>query len=357
MVLDTREIKKKLKQIKGIVPTKADSDTLMGVLIADNKLHVNNLTMGVSSNLTVDSDESYFLPQQAVDTIMTFPVGEVEITSNANNKLILKTEGIKSTFQSFPPSLFERKRRGGRVSEVKVESADFIFALQFVIRAVAEHGTNAAHQGVLVEVDRDKLNLVGLDGYRLQHAEINYTVPCDSRDDFRTIIPKDVVKKIINLGLKGELLIESDDRHANFITEDYEVTTATFGGEYFQYWTPFEAEGTEVQVDRKLLTKAINRAVLSMEKSVRSPLRIEINDGIMMVSIVSSKADYEEEFEVQAPDGYTLVIGFEASYMQEMLLSRSETTLTFQFGKPESPVIVRGEGCRSLVLPLRLKGG
>lgn len=355
MQIDVTEFGAKLKHIKRVVPEREINGFLQGVFIDGDTIQVNNSLLGLTAKLDDDTGERFFLPQRVIDTILQLPKGDLTLKANKGNKLTLKAEGIKSTYLTVDPDKFYPCKKATNGAKAMIESRDFLQALNFTYKAVAKNGINPAHLGVLMEVKDEKMTLVAIDGHRMQVAYIPHTMSIDSEGDFFTIIPRAACKQILAIGLKGDLKVETARGCANFITDDYIVTAKSCGGDFFNYSNVLILTGEPVKVQKSALEKAVTRARNCVDKDVKAPLKMDISDNVMSISILSTLGEYTEEIKVETQKDFEISIGFESSYLLEMLSTREEKELTFLFRTDVDPVIVEGEHFTSMVLPVRLK--
>lgn len=355
MEIKTKELAHKLKLIKKVIPERGVTGFPQGVYIENDSIHVNNSWMGLTAKLINDTGENFFLPQRAIETILGLTHDGISIKSDDTQKISIKAKGLKSSYQSIPPESVTVRKRASSCAEVQVESEDFLQALNFTHKAVPKYNTNPAHLGVLMEVRDGQLNLVAVDSHRMQVATIPYTIPIEGKGELRTIIPREACKQLLSIGLKGELLVQSDSTSANFYTEEYSVTVTSCVGSFFSYWSALNDFSDSVIIEKMPLIQAVTRARNCVDKDVKAPLRVVIANNTMEISIASTLGEYKEELPVTMDEGYTITIGFDSSYLLDMLGTRSEKELAFLFKSEVDPVIVDGEHFKSMVLPVRIK--
>ncbi len=293
--------------------------------------------------------------------------GEIELTVADNNwatiqagKSQFKIVGLPS--QDYPalPSI----EREGLTPLTGVGFGDLIRKTLF---AVGDNDARYILNGLLVTLTtiekKTMLRLVGTDGHRLSVAEQEVTEASakDAPREIKAIIPKKAAFEMRRLLEEedGEPLIGFTKNLMIFRKSGLLLTSRLMEGTYpnYQQVVPKDKEVEKrVTVDRAELEGALRRvAVLSRDKT--HAVRVTFAPG--RVTLFSSNPDFGEATEeLQARyEGQTLVTGFNARYLLDVLAVVDGGGVTLQMEAPLSPCLIRdpeSPGFASVVMPVKV---
>lgn len=293
--------------------------------------------------------------------------GEIELTVADNNwatiqagKSQFKIVGLPS--QDYPalPSI----EREGLTPLTGVGFGDLIRKTLF---AVGDNDARYILNGLLVTLTalekKTMLRLVGTDGHRLSVAEQEVTEASakDAPREIKAIIPKKAAFEMRRLLEEedGEPLIGFTKNLMIFRKSGLLLTSRLMEGTYpnYQQVVPKDKEVEKrVTVVRAELEGALRRvAVLSRDKT--HAVRVTFAPG--RVTLFSSNPDFGEATEeLQARyEGQTLVTGFNARYLLDVLAVVDGDGVTLQMEAPLSPCLIRdpeSPGFASVVMPVKV---
>ena len=149
--------------------------------------------------------------------------------------------------------------------------------------------------------------------------------------------------------------IKHNKTGAVFITDEFEVYTRLIDGEYFKYQRMFTDLPLHTVVSRVDLLDAMTRAKMCTEEM--SPVKFELKENSLNLSIKDSTTDYHETVDLQEEMEEPLTIGFNARLVLETLKAFDCDNVGVSFGGPKMPMIVEAEDSdfRTIVLPVAIK--
>lgn len=350
MKVQKMELATKLNKLKGVVPKKAAMPVLQGILVKDGYLIVNNMEMTVKAKLEGIEDECFIIPERAFDLINNLPDGEVDISVTAKNTITIKADKIKNKYQTMDPELFPATVTQKAENQLTIKANLLLESMKRVSYAVPVQGNNAVMSSMCLQAADGQLNFVGLDGHVLAWDRVDYD------GNFELLIPKNTVDKLKSLGLTGDVQITHSKTGAVFITEDFEVYTRLVEGEYFKYQNMFKELPVHTVVSREELLDAMTRAKMCTEE--RCPVRFEMQEDQLNLSIKDKTTDYHETVDLQEILSEPLTIGFNAKLVLETLKAFDCDNVAISFGGSKMPMIVEAENSdfRAIVLPVNLAG-
>lgn len=348
MKIQKTELATKLNKIKGVVPKKTTMPVLQGILVKGGYLIANNMEMTVKAKLEGIEDECFIIPERAFDLISNLPDGEVDISVTAKNTITIKADKIKNKYQTMDPEQFPDTATQKAENQLTIKASILLESMKRVSYAVPAQGNNAVMSSMCLQAADGQLNFVGLDGHVLAWDRVDYD------GDFELLIPKNTVDKLKSLGLTGDVQITHNKTGAVFITEDFEVYTRLIEGEYFKYQTMFKELPLHTVVSRAELLDAMTRAKMCTEE--RCPVRFELQESQLNLSIKDKITDYHETVDLQEKIADPLTIGFDARLVLETLKAFDCDNVGISLEGPKMPMIVEAEDSdfKTIVLPVAI---
>lgn len=346
MKIQKAELAAKLNKIKGVVPKKPQMPVLQGVLVKEGYLIASNMEMTVKAKLEGIGDECFIIPERAFDLISNLPDGEVDISVTAKNTITIKADKIKNKYQTMDPEQFPDTATQKSENQLTIKASMLLQSMKRVSYAVPARGNNAAMSSMCLQATGGQLNFVGLDGHVLAWDKVDYD------GEFELLIPKGTVDKLISIGLSGEVKITHSRTGAVFVTEDFEVYTRLVEDEYFKYRNMFGETTLHTVVSRTELLDAMIRAKMCTEE--RCPVKFEMQDSQLSLSIKDKTTDYHEKVDLQEKLADSLTIGFDARLVLETLKAFDCDNVGISFNGPKVPMLVEAEDSdfKTIVLPV-----
>jgi len=348
MKVQKTELVARLSKIKGVVPKKTTMPVLQGVLVKEGYLIANNMEMTVKAKLEGAEGECFIIPERAFDLISNLPDGEVDISVTAKNTITIKADKIKNKYRTMNPEQFPDTATQKAENQLTIKANMLLESVKRVSYAVAAPGGNMVMSSMCLQAADGQLNFVGLDGHVLAWDKVDYD------GDFELLIPKNTVDKLKSLGLTGDVQITHNKTGAVFITEDFEVYTRLVEGEYFKYQNMFKELPLHTVVSRTELLDAMTRAKMCTEE--RCPVRFELQESQLNLSIKDKTTDYHETVDLQENLSEPLTIGFDARLVLETLKAFDCDNVGISFGGSKMPMIVEAEDSdfKTVVLPVAI---
>lgn len=348
MKIEKTELAKRIDKLKSVVPKNSPKPALMGVLVQDGYLIASNSEMTIKARLEGVEGESFIIPAKAFDLIKNLPDGEVSIHQDEKNLITIKIGKIKNTYQSFPAEDFlysvEHIAEGG--GNTTISSKALKESISHVLYAIPPKGGNITMTALCLEASGDKLNFVGLDGHVLAWDQQDFD------GEFKLLLPRGAVEKLLSLEMGEEISIEYDKFGAIFKSDDYEIHTRLIEGDYYSYSKMFGDLPMRTQVKRLELLDAIVRAKLCTDEM--TPTKFIIENETLELSIKDNTADYSEVVQLQGTMD-RLVIGFNSRLVLETLKAFDNENLSLSFGGGKQPMKVEASNFKAIVLPIQLR--
>src|SRR6478672_1771449 len=257
----------------------------------------------------------------------------------------------KDEFPNFPTVKFDASWR--------IKSGDLQKLIQHTAFAVSNEESRPILNGVLWELRPDNMRMVATNGHRLAKMDVpissagapssDMIVPPKALDQIRRLFPQD-----------EELEIARGDNHLGFRSPFTAVYTRLIEGPYPNYDQVIPKDNDRIALaDRNALIQALKRmSVIASDQTHR--IRMSFNAGMLKFSVQTPDlGEAQDELAINF-EGDSLDIGFNASYLLEILrnLPTDEVKLTFK--APERAATIEPVGWNDsarymcLIMPLRL---
>src|SRR6185503_1910346 len=277
--------------------------------------------------------------------------GEQRITIDCGRSHFKLLGLPRDEFPNFPTVKFD--------SSWRIKSGDLQKLIQHTSFAVSNEESRPILNGVLWELKPETMRMVATNGHRLAKMEVpikssgapaaDLIVPPKALEQIRRLFPAD-----------EELEIARGENHLGFRSPFTAVYTRLIEGPYPNYDQVIPRDNDRVAVaDKIALPSALKRmSVIASDQTHR--IRLSFNSGILRFSVQTPDlGEATDELAVRYA-GDQLDIGFNASYLLEILryIPTDEVKLTFK--APERAATVEPEGWSDpatylcLVMPLRL---
>jgi DNA polymerase-3 subunit beta len=362
----TRErLQEGLLAVAASVPTKTTLPVLANILVEATKdglrLSGTDLDIAVSTVVAadVDAEGAVTLPaKKLVEIVRELPSAAIRITGAGDQRVNLecgrarfKLLGIpKDEFPSFPRVKFDKAWTAA--------SADLHKLINHVAFAASTEESRPILNGVLWELRPDRMRMVATNGHRLARMDVPVSGGKASAD---LIVPTKALDQIRRLfGAADEIQIAKSDNHLGFKCGETMVFTRLIEGPYPPYEQVIPKENDRAAtVDKQALAGAIRRVgVVASDQTHR--VRLAFGSGVVKFSVSTPDLGEAQDEIAVAYEGDPLEIGFNATYLLEMLKYMPTEEVRFTFKAPERAATIEPVGWDdpaaylALVMPLRL---
>jgi DNA polymerase-3 subunit beta len=307
-------------------------------------------TPGESGEITVPA-------RKLVDICKSLPEGsEIELSS-AEGKVTVKSGRSRFTLATLPPREFPNVEDSMGTHQFTVKQGQLKRLIDRTSFAMAQQDVRYYLNGMLWELKEGQLRVVATDGHRL--AMCSLPSKLDVPEDTQIILPRKGVIELSKLLLVEDesIAVVIGSNHIRATTTDFTFTSKLVDGKFPDYQRVLPKTPDKILMgDRLELRQAFTRtAILSNEKY--RGVRLQLTSGSLQ--IVANNPEQEEAEEIVSVDfeGDTLEIGFNVSYLLDVLGVLSGTKIKFSLSDPNSSALVEesDEGdSLYVVMPMRL---
>lgn len=320
-----------------------------------------SMTINTHVNASVAEGGTIVLPGKLFTEIMRkMPGGNTVFTVNDRLVMTIKTAGSRASITGTDAE-FPDPENLDNVSPIHLSREHFSAMIAGVSFAMAPTESRAQLTGTFMELTRDELRLVALDGFRLalRSRKDNYILP-DGTEKLSAIIPGRVINEIQHLLETGEeemATFRFTKSHIRLNIGETCLVSSLLAGEYINYRQILPTAWlSRVTVDRRELQDAVDRASLIAREGKNNLIRLEAKTGTITVTANSELGDSLEELQ-GSTDGEDILIAFNSRYITDVLRNLNEETVTLCMNTNVSPCVVRpldGDEYLYLILPVRV---
>lgn len=211
--------------------------------------------------------------------------------------------------------------------------------------------------GLMLEIGNNRIRAVATDGHRLALSEVAVTM--DIQVPAQIIIPRKGVIEISKLlsETNDAVQVQVGSNHVQIRLGTSKLTSKLIDGRFPDYERVLSEKGDKiVKANREGLKQGLARtSILSNEKFRGIKLALDKN-VLRSAAHNMEQEEAEEEIEVTY-SGASLEIGFNVSYLLEVLSAIKTETVELEFSQPDKSCLIRPEGLSSsryVVGPIRL---
>jgi len=364
--ISREKLQEGLAAVASSVPTKTTLPVLSNILIETTdrgiRLSGTDLDIAVSTEVLADVEMSgaVTIPAKKLSEIsrelLPAPVriaaaNEQRVTLECG-KSKFKLLGIpRDEFPTFPAVRFNESWR--------VRSGELHKLISHTSFAVSTEESRPILNGVLWELRADHMRMVATNGHRLAKMQVPIDGTTAPASEF--IVPPKALDQVKRLfPAEEDLEIARGDNHLGFRSPFTAVYTRLIEGPYPNYEQVIPRDNDRIAIaDKAALAGALRRmAIVASDQTHR--IRMSFNSGMVRFSVQTPDlGEAQDELAVRY-EGDPLDIGFNASYLLEILkyIPTEEVKLTFK--APERAATLEPEGWSDpaiyvcLVMPLRL---
>ena len=363
----TREkLQEGLTAVAASIPAKTTLPVLANILLETTekgiRLSGTDLDIAVSTEVAADVETAGAITipaKKLAEIARELPPAPVRIATSGEQRVTIdcgrahfRLLGLpRDEFPSFPNIKFNESWR--------VRSGELQKLISHTSFAVSTEESRPILNGVLWELRPDFMRMVATNGHRL--AKMQVPIKSSGMPSADLIVPPKALEQIRRLfPADEELEIARGENHLGFRSPFTAVYTRLIEGPYPNYEQVIPKDNDKYAIaDKGALISALKRmSVIASDQTHR--IRMSFNAGMVKFSVQTPDlGDAQDELPVRY-EGDPLDIGFNASYLLEILRFMPTEEIRLTFRAPERAATLEPEQWSdpaqylTLVMPLRL---
>ena len=221
--------------------------------------------------------------------------------------------------------------------------------------AMAQQDVRYYLNGMLWELNTNQLRVVATDGHRMALCDGSCEVSVSG--PITAILPRKGIIELSRLLDESDVKVTMGSNHIRVTGEDYCFTSKLVDGAYPDYDRVLPKGGDKVIVgDRSVLKQAFSRAAILSNEKYRG-VRVTVSEGSMKIVANNPEQEQAEEEVSVIYSGESLEIGFNVSYLLDVLnvITGPEVRITLSNANSSALVEDAANGSAVyVVMPMRL---
>ena len=359
---DTNQLNTSLSIVSRALAVRSPKPILEGVLFeaCENGLRLTctDLALGIKTVIpaTFIEEGRAVLPGKLLcEVVRKLPGETCEFSISDRMQATIRSATSRITISGFDPAEYPELPQVSGAGFAMSQSVlkDMVSRTIF---AIAVDESRPILTGCLMEIDKNEMRVVALDGFRLAMRKENIEGP-------ESAVSAVVGGKV--LGDIAKILSDTDEpvslcfssSHVKMDIGQTHVVARLLEGEFIRYRQILPQEWqTRVTVSRSALSSAIDRASLIAREGKSNLVCFKIDGETLDVTSNSETGDMEEKISVYT-EGKDLTIAFNVRYITDVLKALSDDEVLMRFNSNVSPCVVcptEGDSYLYLVLPVRV---
>ncbi|PJE79689.1 DNA polymerase III subunit beta [invertebrate metagenome] len=356
---------KRLQLVAGVVERRQTLPVLSNILVVvdENRLSLTGTDMEVElvGHAVLDdvseSGEITVPARKLMDICKSLPENTLIEFSLDDQRVRLKAGRSRFTLSTLPASDFPNTEEESDSLTFTINQASLRRLIDQTGFAMAQQDVRYYLNGMLLDVQQNQLRCVATDGHRLSMCTVEADICQDS--SHQVIVPRKGILEMARLLTEGDdsVRISLGANHIRATTGDFIFTSKLVDGKFPDYSRVLPRGGDKVLVgDRQQLRQAFQRASILSNEKYRG-VRLILSDGLL--KIVANNPE-QEEAEEELPlsyEGESMEIGFNVSYLLDVLSVLSGDSVKVTLSDPNSSALleeVEGGDSLNVVMPMRL---
>jgi len=355
---------KPLSSVSSIVERRHTLPILSNLLLEakENRIVLTATDLEMQISLSVNTDiggelSTTVSAKKLLDICRSLPE-DAEITmATTDSRIQVKTGKSRFNLQTLPAADYPVMTKAtGTSTVISIPQRELKKLFKQVEFAMAQQDIRYYLNGLLFEVSGNNLNIVGTDGHRLSFTS---TQLGQSYEKQEVILPRKTVIELIKLLDESdeEVTIELTSGQANFSFSDIRLISKVIDGKFPDYTRviPTGHQNT-FTADRTSILLSMQRASILSNEKYRGIRMVLGNNSLRLISTNSEQEEAEEELEI-GYSGDSLDIGFNVTYMIDVLNNVNAQNVVFSFADANSSCLVtvaEDENYKYVVMPMRI---
>ena len=362
--VDRDALLKPLQSVAGIVERRHTLPILANVLLEqkDGRLHVTatDLEMQITAVAELagkDGQATTVGARKLQDLLRALPEDATLNVEATGNRMTVRAGRSRFNLQTLAAADYPRISLGQeQLQTLSLPQKDLRALFRLAEFAMAQQDIRYYLNGMLLVVDKGSLQAVATDGHRLSWASIPVTGDYARQE---VILPRKTVLELSKLLADGDDPVTLDilANQVRFRFGSVELVSKVVDGKFPDYNRVIPSGHTKsFAVERTTLLAALQRAAILSNEKFRG-VRLVLADGELKIICTNSEQEEAEE-QLEVPyQGEGLDIGFNITYLLDVLQNVGSDTIQLAFGDANSSALITMPGrddYKYVVMPMRI---
>jgi DNA polymerase-3 subunit beta len=354
-----------LQLVTGVVERRQTLPVLANLLVSakDGVLSITGTDLevelvAVEDQVDIQQEGEITIPARKIADIWRALPDDANVAVEVSgDRATVRSGRSRFTLATLPAEDFPKVESGPDDVEFKLAQSALRDLLEQVSFSMAQQDVRYFLNGMLLEVSPQHLRTVATDGHRLAMCTLDGTGAGSER--VQAIVPRKGVLELSRLLDDGdeEVLVQLGGNHLRVTQGSFTLTTKLVDGKFPDYEKVVPKDlGRTVTGDRGALKQAFQRASILSNEKYRG-VRMIIDGELMTIQANNPEQEEAEEQVAVAYDGDRMEMGFNVSYLQDVLSALDTEQVQFSVSDANSSALIEGLGKDDavyVVMPMRL---
>ncbi len=242
---------------------------------------------------------------------------------------------------------------------LSLSQRDLKMMISQTIFAISGDESKPVHTGSMFDVEKDKLTVVSVDGFRLSYRSAE--IKNDSVEEkFSFVVPGATLKEVEKLcgDSDDEIFICVGKKHITFSSNGAVIISRILEGDFLNYKNAVPKGGSfKVRVNRRDLITVIDRVSILINERIKNPIRLNFEEKELHISCVTPLGRSKDQCALLG-EAEKLEIGFNNKYLLDALRACPHDDVSLELNTHVAPIIItppESDEYLHLILPVRLK--
>ncbi len=323
------------------------------------RITANDMEVGIRSEVPAHVEQHGTLTVSArklFDILRNLDADQDIHIDSEGEYVSLQAGSFKTRLVTMPADEFPALKEDDGHASIRltgVHLAEMIAATGF---AMSTDETRKYLTGTLFELKGQQMNLVATDGHRMALAEIPLAAEIP---ECQCIVPRKAVHEIRKLceGIEEQVELVFGERQIRLNTGSDLLVSKIIDARFPVYQDVIPRDNPNIAIiPRQAFDQAITRTMI-VANEVTHDLRLSLADDRLVINAHNNDQEQAEEHVPVDYKGRDLVIGFNGSYLRDVLNVLNSEWVRMELKDELSPILMHGEGdtrARYVIMPMRI---
>jgi DNA polymerase-3 subunit beta len=349
-----------------VVPNKSTLPILSTLLLSADAEGINfsatdlDISIRLSGEAQVDSPGTAAIPARRFAEIVR-KLDSVDVTlEEKSGALSIACGRAKFQIATMDAADFPKLPDLGELESFTVPAGKFKRMVRRTRYAASQDLARLSMNGILLEVDAEKITMVATDGHRLAYCRRQEALPV--KESRSVIVPSKALDQLLRLlPDDGDLEMGMSENQAFFKTGGVQLFSRLIEGPFpnYQQVVPKQNEW-EVSVSSDALFQAVDRVSTLATSLTTKQIKVIVSSDKLTLEVASPEVGKAQEELDASFNGEAMSIGYNATYLMDILKHIDSETVRFKLDRPDNAGVIEpleqeeGEEYFSLLMPLKL---
>lgn len=363
ITIDCGAFAKGIQTLQNVIHPRSTLPILSNTLIEANDNHLKlsgtDLEVGMTTTLLAEVHEpgATTIPAKRFgDLLKELPPQPITLTVKKNHMAVVECGSSVFKLMGLPPEEFPKLPTIENTPTLQLPQQTLLTMLNLTTFSMSHDETRYTLNGVCFLIKKGRLRLVATDGRRLAMVE----QPVGGTGEYHGIVPTKAIYELHRLlGNEENIQLTFQQNQVKFDLGSTTLISRTIDGEFPNYEQVIPPEvSVKAKLQREALLVAIRRASLWTTQESQA-IQFDLLKNKLIVSKQAQElGEAREEVEVEY-HGQELTIGFNPTYLIDVLKNLPGEAIEVELPGPERPGVIRTKDLPAgqyiyIVLPMQL---